>query len=90
MPRKIKPEHPYSEFWVVDSVDARRYDAEVTLRDLYCYAPTDDETADWPEVPPGTKGAECNEHTEHSITLPVSSQTHLRPGMHVRVTIEEV
>lgn len=92
MARKIQPEHFASEFWVVESVEAGRYHANVTLRDLYCWVPSDDDDdeADLPNVVPGTRGAECIEHTEHSITFPTSPQTKLRPGMQVRITVEQV
>lgn len=90
MPRKIPTENLASEFWVVESLEAGRYHATVKLRDLGCFIPLDDEDADWPDVPPGTKGAECQEYNEHEITLPVSTQTRLRPGMHVRLTLEQV
>lgn len=92
MARKTPPpaEQLASEFWVVHSVNAGRYDASVVLSDLYCWMPSEDEDADTLDVPPGTKGCECQEHTEHQITVPVSPQTRLRPGMPVRITVEPV
>lgn len=90
MPRK--PTTLASEFWVVDSVTAGRYHAEAVLRDLHCWKCVDpeNEDEDCPDVHPRTRGAECMEYSEHSITVPVSPTTPLRPGMRVRISVEPV
>lgn len=90
MARKITPEHLAAEFWVVESVEAGRYHGNVTLSDLHCWIPGETDDDDVDDVPPGTKDAECMEHSEHRLTVPVSSQTRLRPGMAVRIAVEQV
>ena len=91
MPRKNPPETLAYEFWVVEAVEVGRYHGSVRLRDVSCWIPTDDLDDDWPpSVEPGTKGAECAEHTEHEITFPIDPKTRLRPGDKVRITVEHV